>query len=242
MKTSEAGINLIKEFEGVRYIAYRITLKNGKKDVWTIGYGHTKDVYQGMVINDSQATALLQQDLVENESAINDLVKVDLTQNQFDALCSFVHNIGRTLFASSCVLRALNAGKYADAALGMKKYVYSKGSLETGLVSRRDKEVALFLSDVPNGDAPTSKCVDTGQKPLVQSKTVIGSVTAIASSGASIAIDAIPAARDGLSDAKDSLAVLGCNPTHLAIVLAVLTVLGAGLALYARIKQHRDNT
>ena len=91
MKTSDNGINLIKEFEGCMLTAYRCPA-----GVLTIGYGHTgSDVKAGMKITKEKATELLKKDLIKFEKHVMKYDNVyHFNQNQFDALVSFAFNIG----------------------------------------------------------------------------------------------------------------------------------------------------
>ena len=91
MNISKEGIALIKKFEGCELKAYQDSV-----GVWTIGYGHTKDVKKGNEINQDYAEFMLTEELPEYEGYINDMVKVPLEQNQFDALCSWVYNLGQS--------------------------------------------------------------------------------------------------------------------------------------------------
>lgn len=146
MKISENGIELIKEFEGYKSEAYQCT-----SGIWTIGYGHTKNVQKNDTCSVEEATEFLKQDVEIAERAINQLVKVELNQNQFDALVSFVFNIGvgnkvsKKGFAGSTMLAFLNAGHFPLAAGQFDRWVYSKSEISKGLVKRRKKEKELFL-------------------------------------------------------------------------------------------------
>lgn len=99
MKTSSKGIELIQQFEGLRLKAYR-----DSGGIWTIGYGHTGGVKSGEVITTQQANDYLIRDLEIAEEAINDL---HLTQNQFDALVSFIFNVGCGNFERSTLRKKL---------------------------------------------------------------------------------------------------------------------------------------
>ena len=88
MNVSKKGIDLIKKYEGCHLVAYRCPA-----NIWTIGYGHTKNVKQGMVITQAQADAYLMQDCQAAVKAVNALGR-NLNQNQFDALVSFAFNCG----------------------------------------------------------------------------------------------------------------------------------------------------
>lgn len=146
------NINLIKEGEGLRLKAYLPT----PNDVWTIGYGHTKGVRPGMVITEQQAEQFLRQDIAWVEEALNRYVTVPLNQNQFDALASWVFNVGAGALKSSTLLKKLNAGDYQGAANELSRWNKQKGRVLTGLTNRRAKERELFLTPVQNS---TSKAV-----------------------------------------------------------------------------------
>lgn len=140
MKTSQEGLKFIKEVEGCKNEAYQDT-----GGVWTIGVGHTgPEVCKGLTADDNQTMLWLAEDVIEAEDAINRLVKVSLTQRQFDALASFVFNIGEKQFNSSTLLKKLNAGDYSGAAGQFKRWVYDAGKIQPGLVKRRSGEEAMF--------------------------------------------------------------------------------------------------
>ena len=139
MRTSEAGVNLIKTFEGCRTTAYRCSA-----GVWTIGYGHTTDVKEGMTITQHQCDVMLEVDIEQYENYVNDYVVVSLTQNQFDALVSWVYNLGPTNLRNSTMLKVLNAGKYDEVPYQMKRWNRAGGKVLKGLVLRREAEAELF--------------------------------------------------------------------------------------------------
>lgn len=139
MKTSAKGIELIKAFEGFESQAYLCPA-----NVWTIGYGTTSNVKKGQVITESQAVTFLEDDLEKFEKAVNSLVKVKLTQDQFDALVSWVYNLGQGNFASSTMLRLLNQGKYDTVPDQMLRWNKAGGKALAGLTRRRKAEGDLF--------------------------------------------------------------------------------------------------
>lgn len=139
MHISQFGLKLIKEFESLELNAYLCPAK-----VWTIGYGHTKNVKRGDRITEKQADCFLMQDLYETEKAINKLVRVPLTQNQYDALCSFVFNVGVGAFNKSTLLAKLNKGDYTGAANEFKRWNKAGGVILAGLIRRRQAEEVLF--------------------------------------------------------------------------------------------------
>lgn len=141
-KISERGLAIIKEHEGLRLKAYLPT----KNDVWTIGWGHTHTARKGMTITEKQAQELLESDVRWVEEALRKHVKAPLNQNQFDALGSFVFNVGQTNFSGSTLLRKLNQANYLGAADEFPKWKYQKGVVLQGLVKRRAQERELFVS------------------------------------------------------------------------------------------------
>jgi len=146
VKLSNVGLDLIKQFEGLRLIAYKDVA-----EIETIGYGHTgSDVYAGLKITEEKAQSLLLDDTQTAQKCVNTSVQVKLNQNEFDALVSFVFNIGITAFAKSTLLKKLNAGNNkTEVASEFSRWVKA-GSDEPvpGLVKRRAKEKELFLTQV----------------------------------------------------------------------------------------------
>jgi lysozyme len=139
MNTSTEGLALIKKFEGLELNAYRCAA-----GVWTIGYGHTKDVERGDVWTEAQADDALKHELIEFEGYINDLVECSLTQNQFDALVSWVYNLGPANLQASTLLKKLNAEDYEDVPSQLKRWNKAGGKVLEGLIRRREAEALLF--------------------------------------------------------------------------------------------------
>lgn len=139
MKTSDRGVELVKSHEGLSLKAYLCPA-----GVWTIGYGHTRTAKKGMEITPKKALDLLLEDLQVAENAVSSMVDVPLTQGQFDALVSFVFNLGAGNFKTSTLRRKLNAGDYSGASAEFGRWVYSSGRKLGGLVKRRAEERALF--------------------------------------------------------------------------------------------------
>ncbi len=138
---NQAGLNLIKDFEGCVLTAY-----DDGVGVLTIGYGHTQRVTWGQTITQSQAEKLLAEDLNYFEQSVSNLVKVTLTNNQFAALVSFTFNVGVGAFAESTLLRLLNQSQYQAAAAQFLRWVNGGGKEMAGLVRRRKAEQDLFLT------------------------------------------------------------------------------------------------
>lgn len=140
MKTSDKGIKLIAAHEGLRLEAYKCPA-----GVYTIGYGHTRTARPGMVITKQQAEELLKDDLITAENAVNNQ-NLKLTQNQFDALVSFVFNVGSGNFRTSTLLRKVKANA-DDPSIAdeFKRWNKASGRVLFGLVRRREEEAHLYF-------------------------------------------------------------------------------------------------
>lgn len=139
MKTSEKGIQLIKDFEKCRLTAYKAL---STERYYTIGYGHYgSDVKKGQTITQKEADALLAKDLQKFEYRVNAYKKYNWTQNEFDALVSFAYNIGN-------IDGLTNYGQRSKETIAEKMllYVKSGGQTVSGLVKRRQAEKLLFLA------------------------------------------------------------------------------------------------
>lgn len=134
------GIAAIEQREGEKLVGYR-----DSRGLPTIGVGHLiksgEPYHVGGAITQAECDRLLEMDLQEAEHAINSLVQVPLTQNQFDALVSFVINIGVGGFKGSATLHFLNAKNYNEAAQAMMHFVKPPE-----ITNRRRSEVRQFLT------------------------------------------------------------------------------------------------
>lgn len=141
MKISNNGLDLVKHFEGLVLEAYKCPA-----GVWTIGYGHTKDVQPGDEWSEDHAEHMLEVEMEEYEKYINDLVEVELNQNQFDAMVSWVYNLGVGNLQSSTLLKVLNAGDYAGVPEQIMRWNKAGGKVLEGLTRRRQAEADLFVA------------------------------------------------------------------------------------------------
>ena len=155
MKVNQAGLDLIKQFEGFRAEAYRDSV-----GVWTIGYGTTSradvGVYPvpGMIITKAEAEWYLQKALEKFARDIDPLITAPINPNEYAAFLSLAYNIGPGAFGKSSALRHFNAGDKAKAAASILLCNKAGGKVLKGLVRRREAEKALFLT--PATKAPTS--------------------------------------------------------------------------------------
>lgn len=139
MKISNEGLALIKKFEGCELTAYKCAA-----GVWTIGYGHIKDVYEGQTITQSEAESMLQHEMEEYEGYINSSVTVPLTQNQFDALVSWVFNLGAGNLRASTLLKVVNLSDMEGVPAQIKRWNKAGGKVLDGLIRRREAEALLW--------------------------------------------------------------------------------------------------
>lgn len=158
MRTSDMGVELIKSFEGFRARASR--LPDGR---WLIGYGHTKTARAGLRVSAFDAELILRfHDLKHVEDVLDSLVYTPLSQNEFDALASFVFNIGPKAFETSEVLSHLNSGDRIQAVDAMNSWrrgrVDGQIRIIDALVRRRAAEIAMFL-DTPGRRVPVPGAV-----------------------------------------------------------------------------------
>ena len=148
MKISENGLKLIKKFEGLSLKPYLCSA-----GIPTIGFGNTfyenmkKVTLQDETITEERADSLFNFLVTTNfVNVVNRLVIVDINQNQFDALVSFVYNLGSGNFEKSTLLKKVNQEDFIGASLEFEKWNRSSGKVLNGLTKRRLSEKELFLS------------------------------------------------------------------------------------------------
>lgn len=144
MKFNNAGLAVIKSFEGLRLGAYQDI-----RGIWTVGYGHTgPDVHAGLVINEREAEQYLLGDLLEAQHDVEQAVAgTPTTDNQFSAMVSLTYNIGGANFRKSSVLKYHRMGKNKLAAGAFLLWINAgKMKKVPGLVRRRNTEAKLYVS------------------------------------------------------------------------------------------------
>lgn len=140
MQTNQAGLDLIKSFEGCKLTAYRDVV-----GILTIGYGHTgPDVKDGLTWTQQQADDALAHDLQKFETAVSECVTTSISANQFSALVCFAYNCGAGNLRSSTLLKDVNAGNVSDAAAQFGRWNKAGGNVVAGLTRRRQAESDLF--------------------------------------------------------------------------------------------------
>lgn len=158
MQMSQHGLELLTQWEGFELKVYR-----DSAGLPTIGVGHLltknelssgKIIINGVAvkyadgITQQQALDLLSQDVQPAETTVNSSVKVALNQNQFDALTSFVFNVGAGAFKGSTLLKVLNQGQYDQIPSQLLRWVFAGGQKVQGLVNRRNNEIKLWNGQI----------------------------------------------------------------------------------------------
>lgn len=156
MHLSDEGLRLIKSFEG-----YHTRLPNGDcaaylcpAKVPTIGFGCTDGVKLGMVWTADKAETELRREVAKFEAGVARAVTVDINQNQFDALVSFAYNVGLGGFQTSSVLKRVNARQFDKVPAALALWNKGGGKVLPGLVSRRQREGALFIKPAIEPEEP----------------------------------------------------------------------------------------
>lgn len=142
MKASIDAYELIKQFEGLRLEAYLCPA-----GIWTIGYGHTSDVSPNSFITIQEADEYLYRDVATIEMQLNKL-NLSLSQSQWDAIVSFVFNVGIGNFKASTLLAKIRINPDDNSIMDeFLRWVYANGKVMRGLQKRRLAEMKLYFSD-----------------------------------------------------------------------------------------------
>ena len=234
---SDDGIELIKRFEGLHKVqpdglisSYRCAA-----GVWTIGWGSTKGIRSGMKISVEEAEEKLRDDLKTAESAVKQHVSVPLSQGQYDALVSFIFNLGSGNFRSSSLLKRLNRGLYDDVPEQLLRWnkarVGGKLTVLRGLTRRRAAEAAIFSRDAKlpaddGGPVSVQKISQADIKPLRQSKTMAGA--------------GIAGAATALGEITPQIEALVPYSENMKTIFLLCAIGGIALAAYSRFKDHKE--
>ena len=142
MKASVYAYELIKQFEGLRLEAYLCPA-----GIWTIGYGHTSGVSPNSFITIQEADEYLHRDVATIEMQLNKL-NLSLRQCQWDAIVSFVFNVGIGNFKASTLLAKIRINPDDNSIIDeFLRWVYANGKVMRGLQKRRLTEMKLYFSD-----------------------------------------------------------------------------------------------
>jgi lysozyme len=142
MQMSENGKNFLKGWEVLKQTGYDDGYGNA-----TAGWGHTgDDVSIGVTYTTDQCNRWFDDDTQKDEDCVNSRVTFPINQNMFDALCSFVHNVGCGAFSNSTLLKLINSGDLAAGDDQFDRWVRAAGEISRGLERRREAEATLFLT------------------------------------------------------------------------------------------------
>lgn len=231
MRISEQGLEKIKQREGV---VLRVYLDSaGKK---TAGMGHllheNSSLKVGDTITKEQSDEWARVDIGIAERCVNTSVNVRLVQDQFDALCSFVFNVGCAAFKSSTLLKLLNNRDYTGAKGQFSRWHYvtvgGKKKPSDGLMNRRIAEAAQFGSVGPQEQAAVklvSTSVAEPPKKVLETTTGKLQATAVVTGGTVAIIQGITQAMPALNGINQvNMSVHGMPPW--LMVVSVLLVVG----------------
>lgn len=151
-RVTEAGLNLIKRFEGFSHAIYICPVGYP-----TIGYGHVVLAHEqdqfATGITQAEATELLRKDVRIAERAVLRLISVPLTDGQFDALVSFTFNLGAGALQRSTLRRKVNCREHESVPAELMKWVWAAGKRLPGLIRRRRAEALAYSSEPPEHEA-----------------------------------------------------------------------------------------
>lgn len=234
---SQDCIELVKKFEGLHKVkddglvhSYRCPA-----GVWTLGFGKTKGIRSGMTCTIEEAEQHLKDDLDAHGKIVKRLVNVPLSQGQYDALVSFVFNVGGGNFKSSTALKRLNLGMYDDVPEQLNRWnkarVDGKLTPLRGLTRRRAAEAAIFSRDAQlpsdeGGPQMVQKPTSEAPKKLTKSKTMVGA--------------GIAGAATGLNEVAGQLQGLVAYADSLKTIFLLCAIGGIALAAYARWKDNKE--
>lgn len=134
------ALDIIRNFEGCRLKAYQCSAGR-----WTIGYGHTAGVTEGMSISQAHAEELLRADVIDCAGRMASYIKAPVTKWQYIALVSLSFNVGDLRWKAPKLLHYLNSHQEDKAAHEFLDICCTGGQVVPGLKTRREKESRLFL-------------------------------------------------------------------------------------------------
>lgn len=139
---SASGLAAVTHFEGVVYHAYLDIA-----GIPTICVGSTEGVKMGMRASKAECERRLRTDMNYAEHFVKKCTTAPITQHQYDALASFVFNVGGPAYCKSTLVKKLNALDYAGAAAQFPRWSYAAGKYSSGLYTRRLAEQVVFLKE-----------------------------------------------------------------------------------------------
>lgn len=233
-KVNQAGIDLLKEFEGFRSTAYQDIV-----GVWTIGYGFTKNVKEGDTITKAQGEKRLKLELREYTDAVIKACTLVPNENQLAAMVVFAFNVGIGGFNKSTVLKAHNKGSFEAAARAFSLWNKAGGKAVAGLTRRRAAEASLYLKPVTVETEGTDIVTNMPQsideeRPM--SKSSIVSASTLTAGTSTIAL--ISEGSKQLNEVKESTQSLFGQ--YFPMVALTLVIGMCGYIVYQRFIQRKE--
>ena len=163
MEISEKLVNLIKEMEGF------VATPQWDYGQWSVGFGsrcpdEDLERYKANGITPQEAHDLMMMHLDTFEEAVNGFMtrkQIQLNQHQFDAVVSFVYNLGTAVLRddSSSVIQAICNGAQGNDFIGaVSKWCSAGGEFSAGLMRRRMVESYMYLYGTYDYVAPSTAC------------------------------------------------------------------------------------
>ncbi|MDR3055229.1 MAG: lysozyme [Zoogloeaceae bacterium] len=227
------GVVLIAESESCRLTAYRdIT------GVWTLGWGQTAGILEGMRWSQIEADADLCNTLIGLASEVHASLTAPASDTEFAAMVSLAYNIGVTAFRRSSILKCHNQNDKAGAARAFALWNKAGGRIVQGLVNRRAREATLYLASAPPKEAKRGFTAEdnAGQspdadpvKPLAQSPTVQTGAASVATGALALASQYSPQ----VSQVARSLSI---SPV---VVVAIVAIVAGAVVIWRRYQQRK---
>lgn len=215
---NQAGMNLIKRWEGCKLKAYKDVA-----GVWTVGYGLTTaagfiEVGPDTTLTQEEADRYLEQAVNKYADGIRSAITAPINENQFAAFVSLAYNVGIYGVRRSSAVRRFNAGQLDKVPRAIRAWNKAGGRVVQGLVNRREAEVELFQTPVVSvAHQPAQQRTSP-----TQSKTMQASAIQLAS---------------GVGGGIGAIASLEGNAQLIAIGGCVLVVLMAVWIMRERLKK-----
>lgn len=152
MKINNAGLDLIKKYEGCVLHAYPDPAT--KAEPYTIGYGATyyedgSKVMMGDIITKEKAESLLIAHVGTFVDKVMKLIKSTINENQKSALVSFSYNCGIGNLSKSTLLKKVNVNPNDTTIRDeFMKWNKAAGKVMAGLTTRRKAEADLYFTAV----------------------------------------------------------------------------------------------
>ena len=236
---NQAGIDLLKEFEGFRSNAYQDIV-----GVWTIGYGFTKDVKAGDTMTKAQGEKRLKVELKSYTEDVLNACSLEPTDNQLAAMVVFAFNCGVEGFKKSTLLKAHNKGSFDAASRAFLLWNKAGGKVVPGLTRRRAAEAALYLKpDAPEVATEPVKAGDvvTNMPQQVDPEKSMAKSPIIGASSITAATTTVALVSEGvkqLNEVKtEASTLLG---SYFPMVALMIVLAGCGFVIYQRFKQRAE--